>query len=187
MHSERTRKAWLRRAERIYDEISQLNGFEQAEAFREHLDKISDGSTRSAVEMQVWYWIGHGKKSLHREWLTANTILAFTFVALFLVGWIDLGFSLVWAGTLALIVTVIVRFVFRLFDRGFMFRRLFIACVSSGLLLIGPAQLQFEFATLWGPISWGGAPSGALVMVWVLCTLLTFVVAVWEHFVSDRT
>ncbi|MCP3970977.1 MAG: hypothetical protein GY717_11810 [Rhodobacteraceae bacterium] len=60
-----------------------------------------------------------------------------------MIGWFEFGMSLIWSGTLALVITVIVRIVFRMFDRGFMFRRLFIAFMSSGLFLIAPAQLQF--------------------------------------------
>lgn len=187
MHSERTRKAWQEKSEQIYREIAHLKGLEQSETFRERLEAIDDDDARAAIQLLVWYWVGHGKEERPKEWLTTNTILAGTFFVTFLIAWWELGAPIVWSAALALIATVLVRFVFRMLDRGFMFRRLFIACVSSGLLLIGPAQLKLEFETPFGTISWGGAPDGALVMIWVICTLLTFSGAAWEHFASNRT
>ncbi|KEP69538.1 hypothetical protein DL1_03405 [Thioclava dalianensis] len=188
MRSENTRKEWLKKAEKIHRSVKNLNGLEQAEAIRQKLDAIVDESERSGVEMLVWYWLGHGKEPVRSgEWLNTNRILAATFAAVFLIGWFELGISFIWSGTAALVTTVFVRIVFRMLDRGFMFRRLFTACISSGLILIVPAQFAFAFETPFGPISWGGAPSGALVLIWVMCTLLTFCGAVWEHYVSDRT
>jgi hypothetical protein len=188
VHSENTRRAWFSKAERVYLEVENLTGLEQAEAFKERIEAISDQDTRAAVQMQVWYWIGHGKESSRpNDWLTTNRILAATFFIVFSIGWFELGATFIWSATIAFVTTVILRVVFRLFDRGFMFRRLFTACVGSGLFLIAPAQLQFAFDTPLGPISWGGSPGGALVMIWTICTLLTFGVAVWEHFASDRT
>lgn len=188
MHSEKTRRAWFSEAERVYRELEGLTGLEQADAFKERIEDITDPDTRAAVQMQVWYWIGHGKEPARpNEWLTPNIILAATFGAVFLIGWFELGVSPIWSGTIALMATVFVRLIFRMFDRGFMFRRLFTACVSSGLFLIVPTQFSFEFETPFGPISWGGAPSGALIMIWTVCTILTFSVAVWEHYASDRT
>jgi hypothetical protein len=188
VHSEKTRQAWLSKAEQVYREVEKLTGLEQAEAFKERIEAITDQDTSAAVQMQVWYWLGHGKEPTRsKERLTPNRILATTFGAIFLIGWVELGVTPIWSGTIALITTVAVRTIFRMFDRGFMFRRLFTACVSSGLFLIVPAQFSFEFETPFGPISWGGAPSGALVLIWTMCTILTFVAAVWEHHASNRS
>lgn len=187
MPSETTRKEWLKKAEQLYREVESLSGLEQAEAAKLKLDAIADKNERSGVEMLVWYWLGHGKEPVSSlEWLTTNRILAATFVAVFLIGWVELGVSLIWSGTAGLFTIVLVKFVFRLFDRGFMFRRLFMACVSSGLILIVPAQFAFAFETPFGPVSWGGAPGSALVWIWTMCTILTFCGAAWEHYVSDR-
>lgn len=188
MHSETTRKAWFKQAEQVHREVEGLTGLEQAEVFKEKIEAITDQDARAAVQMQVWYWLGHGKEQTNsQEWLTTNNILAATFIAVFLIGWIELGVSAVWSGTAALVTTVAVRIVFRMFDRGFMFRRLFTACVSSGLFLIVPTQFAFAFETPFGPVSWGGAPGGALVLIWTMCTILTFCGAAWEHYVSNRT
>lgn len=188
MPSETTRKEWFKKAERIHRELECLSGLEQAETARQKLDEIADENERSGVEMLVWYWLGHGKDPApSKELLTTDRVLGATFLAVLLIGWVELGMSLIWSGTAALVTTVVVRFVFRMFDRGFMFRRLFMACVSSGLVLIVPAQFAFAFETPFGPVSWGGAPDGALVLIWTMCTILTFCGAVWEHYVSDRT
>lgn len=188
MRSETTRKAWFRKAEQLYREVESLSGLEQAEAAREKLDTITDENERSAVELLVWYWLGHGKETVtSNEWLTTNHMLAATFLVVFLIGCLELGVSLLWSGFAALVTTALVRIIFRMFDRGFMFRRLFTACVSSGLILIVPAQFAFAFETPFGPVSWGGAPGGALVLIWTMCTILTFCGAAWEHYVSDRT
>lgn len=190
MSSETKRQAWYAQAEQIYEEARILTGLEQSEHFRTKLDNIQNPNDRSAIEMMVWYWIREGKEETvpqSKELLSPDTILVATFLIMFLVGWFELRMSLIWSGFLALFTTFVLRFAFRMFDRGFLFRRLFITCVGSGLFLIAPAQFQFNFETPYGPISWGGAPEGALVMIWVICTLLTFAVAVWEHMASGRT
>lgn len=189
MPSEQKRIAWQAKAEQIHHEVVSLRGLQQSEIFRERLDQIKDEHARSAVELMVWSWIREGetpKTITHNELFSTNKMLVATFVTVFLIGWFELGMSPIWAGALALVTTVIVRIVFRLFDRSFMFRRLFIACISSGLFLIAPAQLQFAFETHFGTISWGGSPGDALVSIWLISTMLTFVAAVWEHFASER-
>ncbi|WP_170363165.1 hypothetical protein [Ruegeria arenilitoris] len=190
MPSEQTRAGWFAQSEKIYEEVKVLDGLQQFEVLRHRLDVIENEHAKSAIEFMVWSWLRDGKpeKSVsQRDLLTTNNILIATFVAVFLIVWLEIGVSIVWAGTLAFVTVVLLRFVFRMFDRGFMFRRLFTACVSSGLFLIVPATWYFEFETRYGPVSYGGAPGGALIMIWAICTVLTFGAAVWEHVASERT
>ncbi len=87
MRSEATRKAWFKKAERVHREVKDLTGLEQAEAFKDKFEAIADQDARAAVQMQVWYWLGHGKEPVaSQEWLTTNHILAATFIAVFLIG-----------------------------------------------------------------------------------------------------
>ncbi|WP_127521941.1 hypothetical protein [Mesorhizobium sp. Z1-4] len=184
MHSEWKRRNWHLRAEEIYNDIEHLDEFERTEIFRNRLTEIKDGAERSAVELLVWYWVKDGKK-LH--WITINnTILAGTFIFALLILLYEIGVSFIFASAISLAFTAIVHLIFRLFDRGFMFRRLFIACISAGLLLIMPAQLHFQFETPFGPVSWGGPPELALLFVWGFGTLVTFIGALYEHYVFGR-
>ena len=183
------RQAWQHLAENIFIELQSLNGIEQSEVFRIKLNEIDDQNARSAIELLVWNWLKTDQTVISTKpsiYTSTNMIIMAVFMSVFLIGWWELNITPIFAFSLALFTAIIIRLIFRMFDRGFMFRRLFIACIGSGLLLIVPSQLKWNFATPFGSIEWGGEPSFIMLIIWLLCTLLTFFAAVWEHKISNR-
>lgn len=189
MRNEAVRNARQQKAERIHAKVAHLHGLAQSETLGELLNEIQDEESRHVVEHMVWYWLNEGRPASNflKQHLTEEKILLATFLIVCALGYFQIGIPILWSITAAFILTFLLRLFFRMFDRGFLFRRLFAATTSCGLFLIAPATYSFEFETPLGPISYGGAPAASLILVWSMTFICTFGAAVWEHIVSKRT
>ncbi|SEN37621.1 hypothetical protein SAMN05216227_101284 [Pseudorhodobacter antarcticus] len=186
MATEALKQAYAKRAEKIYRKAAKLTGLEQAEYVTAQLAKITDINMRTGVDMLVWveFREGRPKVSLLASVLSAEGILAGTFVVSFLLCRFTLHFQWVLSIAVAFVLMILLRWVFRMFDRAFMFRRLFITTITVGLLLVGPAQFAFHFETEMGTLSWGGSPSLSLTLMWVIAACIT---AYFAHHESKST
>lgn len=181
----------IERAERIFAEVKKVDRFLQLKALERLLDDGSNESDRAALEVLVFSWLqktdtAEPEKS-YKHILTPNRIILGTFSLVFLVAWWELGASVVWSSLIAFSLVVVLHLVFRAMDRGFVFRRLFTACITSGLFLIVPAQVSAALETPWGFVRYNGGSSLELLAAWGLATILTGLGAFWEHKVSNRT
>lgn len=173
--TEAVKQSYAKRAEKIHKKAAKLSGSAQTEYVNEQLAKIDDAIMHTAVEMLLWIKLREPtpKFSLLTLVLSAEGILIGTFAISFLLCQFGFHLPLVWSLTVAFILMVLLRWFFRMFDRAFMFRRLFVASVTVGLILIGPAQFAFSIETKWGGVSWGGAPPPSLIIIWAICAVLS--------------
>ncbi|MEM0906178.1 MAG: COR domain-containing protein, partial [Pseudomonadota bacterium] len=124
------------------------------------------------------------RPSQPRQTLLSLAILFPVGAAIFsFLGALRFGLDGFWSALLAFISFVCANFILRLFDRAFVFRRLLIAWVGSGLTLVAiggiAAQLNIEGFSF----DYGGAPTWTVAVIWAIGLLFLVVVA---HFEAKR-
>ena len=99
----------------------------------------------------------------------------------------ELGLNWLLSVLVAAVVYAAVRFAMRLFDRGFIFRRMFLAWFTGGitLLVVGPIAISIKTDPL--SANYGGSPTLPVVAIWVIGALILAGLAWWEAKSSNST
>lgn len=99
----------------------------------------------------------------------------------FLIATFEFDLSILWSCVAALSVFVISKLIARIFDRGFLFRKIFATWFSSGLSLLvvsGPLSASFETGSF--QFAWGSPPSTEALTIWIVGAFITAALAFWE-------
>jgi len=123
------------------------------------------------------------------KWKFLNAVTTFPIVAAILGIFIcrnELGLNWLLSVSVAAVVYAAVRFAMRLFDRGFIFRRMFLAWFAGGitLLVIGPIAISIRTDPL--SFEYGGPPTLPVVAIWGIGALILAGLAFWEAKTSNR-
>lgn len=130
----------------------------------------------------------NGLSGAHQA-LTSNISGAISFfsgVLGFLISYYELQLSILWSIGVGFLFVVLSRFALRLFDRGFLFRRMLLSWVTLGLGLLSlwPITAIFDIGTL--TIDFGSPPTQIVAMIWCFGLIVFASLALWEARVSDR-
>jgi len=178
---------WQQKADSAFEELKKLGPADQLTGLREKASEFEDVFQRRAFENLVFGRLQtydpaseNGKSTLLDKIFAPNGVAVGSFLLAFAAAFVEVGLGLIWSAIIAMLVAVLVRVTFRLFDRGFFFRRLFGVWFTGGLLFLGGPSLVLLLETTIGTLEWGGPPSIEAVVVWICGLVASGPLALWE-------
>lgn len=190
MRSEFELEVWQLKADETFEQLKDLDGKQQISGLRKKSNEFQGVHERQAFENLVFGRLKayqDAKKissPLERIFSAEGTAILAGFFAL-LLSMFEFNFGYLWSFSIAAASAILVRLVYRTFDRAFLFRRLFSWWLSGGLLLLGVPTLAVIVNTEIGSVQWGGPPSGAVVAIYIVVFLTLAALAFWEAHKSN--
>ncbi|CTQ56730.1 hypothetical protein LP7551_05291 [Roseibium album] len=186
MSTEPELETWEIEADSTFEEVRHLDRDHQLRILDSKSKEVQDDAIRTAFLFRVFNLIKENEnsssppKSIVEKTFAPDGAAFVAFVLTFLVFWWEFGVRFLYSICIAFGVALLIRFLFRMFDRNFLFRRLFQMWTASGIVLLVAPPISVLLETAIGTVSWGGPPSIPVISVWAVGFLVSAPLAYLE-------